>query len=116
MSAEVCCFQPALQFSAVETRSSLRLSGLFQAYVNSGEQSVNFPVHCKLRLIIFPFTRENLSVCGSRWWLRCVLLNILLFLLLFFLTTPAIIVNTMDKFNVTRPVESLRVRVSEQFY
>uniref|UniRef100_A0A3Q3QBH3 Transmembrane protein 63C n=1 Tax=Monopterus albus TaxID=43700 RepID=A0A3Q3QBH3_MONAL len=53
---------------------------------------------------------ENLSVCGSRWWLRCVLLNILLFLLLFFLTTPAIIVNTMDKFNVTSPVESLRVR------
>uniref|UniRef100_A0A672NBY3 Transmembrane protein 63C n=1 Tax=Sinocyclocheilus grahami TaxID=75366 RepID=A0A672NBY3_SINGR len=52
---------------------------------------------------------ENLSVCGSRWWLRCVLLNILLFFLLFFLTTPAIIVNTMDKFNVTRPVESLRV-------
>lgn len=48
-------------------------------------------------------------MCGSRWWLRCVLLNILLFLLLFFLTTPAIIVNTMDKFNVTRPVESLRV-------
>uniref|UniRef100_A0A3Q3VRQ2 Uncharacterized protein n=1 Tax=Mola mola TaxID=94237 RepID=A0A3Q3VRQ2_MOLML len=52
---------------------------------------------------------QNLSVCGSRWWLRCVLLNILLFLLLFFLTTPAIIVNTMDKFNVTRPVESLPV-------
>lgn len=70
---------------------------------------------CKLRLIIPPplfVTRENLSVCGSRWWLRCVLLNILLFLLLFFLTTPAIVVNTMDKFNVTRPVESLRVRAS----
>ncbi|XP_020569070.2 calcium permeable stress-gated cation channel 1 [Oryzias latipes] len=58
---------------------------------------------------------ENLSVCGSRWWLRCVLLNILLFLLLFFLTTPAIIVNTMDKFNVTRPVESLRSPVITQF-
>lgn len=64
-----------------------------------------------LTLIIPPVTRENLSVCGSRWWLRCVLLNALLFLLLFFLTTPAIIVNTMDKFNVTRPVDSLRVRV-----
>ncbi|XP_019940803.1 calcium permeable stress-gated cation channel 1 isoform X2 [Paralichthys olivaceus] len=58
---------------------------------------------------------ENLSVCGSRWWLRCVLLNILLFLLLFFLTTPAIIVNTMDKFNVTKPVESLRSPVITQF-
>uniref|UniRef100_A0A673JUW3 Transmembrane protein 63C n=1 Tax=Sinocyclocheilus rhinocerous TaxID=307959 RepID=A0A673JUW3_9TELE len=61
-------------------------------------------------------SRENLSVCGSRWWLRCVLLNILLFLLLFFLTTPAIIVNTMDKFNVTRPVESLRNPVITQFF
>ncbi|XP_059908298.1 calcium permeable stress-gated cation channel 1 [Gadus macrocephalus] len=59
---------------------------------------------------------ENLSLCGSRWWLRCVLLNILLFLLLFFLTTPAIIVNTMDKFNVTRPVESLRSPVITQFF
>ncbi|KAK9960052.1 hypothetical protein ABG768_010129 [Culter alburnus] len=59
---------------------------------------------------------ENLSVCGSRWWLRCVLLNIMLFLLLFFLTTPAIIVNTMDKFNVTRPVESLRNPVITQFF
>uniref|UniRef100_A0A8B9KD32 Transmembrane protein 63C n=1 Tax=Astyanax mexicanus TaxID=7994 RepID=A0A8B9KD32_ASTMX len=59
---------------------------------------------------------ENLSVCGSRWWLRCVLLNIFLFLLLFFLTTPAIIVNTMDKFNVTRPVETLRNPVITQFF
>uniref|UniRef100_A0A8C2IS76 Transmembrane protein 63C n=1 Tax=Cyprinus carpio TaxID=7962 RepID=A0A8C2IS76_CYPCA len=61
-------------------------------------------------------SRENLSVCGSRWWLRCVLLNIVLFFLLFFLTTPAIIVNTMDKFNVTRPVESLRNPVITQFF
>ncbi|TDG98784.1 hypothetical protein EPR50_G00204100 [Perca flavescens] len=59
---------------------------------------------------------ENLSVCGSRWWLQCVLLNILLFLLLFFLTTPAIIVNTMDKFNVTKPVDSLRSPVITQFF
>uniref|UniRef100_A0A3Q2G7H6 Transmembrane protein 63C n=1 Tax=Cyprinodon variegatus TaxID=28743 RepID=A0A3Q2G7H6_CYPVA len=59
---------------------------------------------------------ENLSVCGSRWWLRCVLLNILLFLLLFFFTTPAIIVNTMDKFNVTQPMESLRSPIITQFF
>uniref|UniRef100_A0AAV2JHL3 Transmembrane protein 63C n=1 Tax=Knipowitschia caucasica TaxID=637954 RepID=A0AAV2JHL3_KNICA len=58
---------------------------------------------------------ENLWVCGTRWWLRCVLLNSLLFLLLFFLTTPAIIVNTMDKFNVTRPVDSLQSPVITQF-
>uniref|UniRef100_A0A6Q2X5X2 Transmembrane protein 63C n=1 Tax=Esox lucius TaxID=8010 RepID=A0A6Q2X5X2_ESOLU len=59
---------------------------------------------------------ENLSVCGSRWWLRCFALNILLFLLLFFLTTPAIIVNTMDRFNVTQPVDSLKSPVITQFF
>uniref|UniRef100_A0AAY4AB19 Transmembrane protein 63C n=1 Tax=Denticeps clupeoides TaxID=299321 RepID=A0AAY4AB19_9TELE len=66
--------------------------------------------------IYYKLSTSNLSVCGSRWWLRCVLLNILLFLLLFFLTTPAIIVNTMDKFNVTRPVESLQNPVVTQFF
>lgn len=59
--------------------------------------------------VIFSSHRENLSVRGTSWWLRFILLNICLFILLFFLTTPAIIVNTMDMFNVTRPVESLKV-------
>ncbi|XP_072895213.1 calcium permeable stress-gated cation channel 1 isoform X1 [Hemitrygon akajei] len=59
---------------------------------------------------------ENLSVQGSVWWIRCAILNILLFLLLFFLTTPAIIVNTMDKFNVTNPVESLKNPIVTQFF
>ncbi|XP_061467808.1 calcium permeable stress-gated cation channel 1 isoform X2 [Rhineura floridana] len=59
---------------------------------------------------------ENLSVSGASWWVRFVLLNICLFILLFFLTTPAIIVNTMDMFNVTRPVESLKNPIVTQFF
>ncbi|XP_060118052.1 calcium permeable stress-gated cation channel 1 isoform X2 [Heteronotia binoei] len=59
---------------------------------------------------------ENLSVCGASWWVRFILLNICLFILLFFLTTPAIIVNTMDMFNVTRPVESLKNPIVTQFF
>uniref|UniRef100_A0A8B9T5P7 Transmembrane protein 63C n=1 Tax=Anas platyrhynchos TaxID=8839 RepID=A0A8B9T5P7_ANAPL len=59
---------------------------------------------------------ENLSVRGTSWWLRFILLNICLFILLFFLTTPAIIVNTMDMFNVTRPVESLKNPIITQFF
>ncbi|XP_060613947.2 calcium permeable stress-gated cation channel 1 [Anolis sagrei] len=58
---------------------------------------------------------ENLSIHGASWWVRFILLNISLFILLFFLTTPAIIVNTMDLFNVTRPVESLKNPVVTQF-
>ncbi|XP_062973966.1 calcium permeable stress-gated cation channel 1 isoform X2 [Elgaria multicarinata webbii] len=59
---------------------------------------------------------ENLSVRGASWWVRFILLNIFLFILLFFLTTPAIIVNTMDMFNVTRPVESLKNPIVTQFF
>lgn len=60
--------------------------------------------------------RENLSVRGASWWMRFIFLNICLFILLFFLTTPAIIVNTIDMFNVTRPVESLKVPSSHRLY
>ncbi|KAG8448974.1 hypothetical protein GDO86_015878 [Hymenochirus boettgeri] len=58
---------------------------------------------------------ENLAVSGMLWWSRFVALNILLFVLLFFLTTPAVIVSTMDRFNVTYPVEKLRNPVITQF-
>lgn len=55
--------------------------------------------------------REHLSLGGICWWIRCFIINCILFLLLFFLTTPAIIISTMDKFNVTKPVEYLNVRM-----
>lgn len=55
--------------------------------------------------------REHLSLGGVSWWLRCFIINCILFILLFFLTTPAIIISTMDKFNVTKPVEYLNVRL-----
>uniref|UniRef100_A0A671YN97 Transmembrane protein 63B n=1 Tax=Sparus aurata TaxID=8175 RepID=A0A671YN97_SPAAU len=59
---------------------------------------------------------EHLSVGGLSWWLRCLIINIVLFLLLFFLTTPAIIISTMDKFNVTKPVEYLNNPIITQFF
>ncbi|NXY30201.1 CSC1 protein, partial [Pomatorhinus ruficollis] len=62
------------------------------------------------------WSQENLSVRGTSWWVRFILLNICLFVLLFFLTTPAIIVNTMDMFNVTHPVESLKNPIITQFF
>ncbi|KAJ6661257.1 hypothetical protein lerEdw1_015394 [Lerista edwardsae] len=58
---------------------------------------------------------ENLSVHGVSWWMRFVLLNTCLFILLFFLTTPTIIVSTIDRFNVTRPAESLQSPIVTQF-
>ncbi|XP_036405585.1 CSC1-like protein 1 [Megalops cyprinoides] len=59
---------------------------------------------------------ENLSLQGFRWWLRCLLLNFCLFVLLFFLTTPSIIISTMDKFNVTKPIHYLNSAVISQFF
>ncbi|PWA25922.1 hypothetical protein CCH79_00001492 [Gambusia affinis] len=64
-----------------------------------------------------PFShREHLSVGGFKWWVRCFIINCILFLLLFFLTTPAIIITTMDKFNVTKPVEYLNNPIVTQFF
>ncbi|XP_014907197.1 CSC1-like protein 2 isoform X1 [Poecilia latipinna] len=59
---------------------------------------------------------EHLSVGGIKWWVRCFIINCVLFLLLFFLTTPAIIITTMDKFNVTKPVEYLNNPIVTQFF
>ncbi|XP_041043443.1 CSC1-like protein 2 isoform X2 [Carcharodon carcharias] len=59
---------------------------------------------------------EHLSLRGISWWLRCLIINCILFILLFFLTTPAIIITTMDKFNVTKPVEYLNNPIITQFF
>ncbi|XP_074092375.1 calcium permeable stress-gated cation channel 1 [Macrotis lagotis] len=58
---------------------------------------------------------KNLSICGLHWWARFIFINSLLFCLMFFLTTPSIIINTMDKFNVTLPVEKLQNPIVTQF-
>ncbi|XP_069879328.1 CSC1-like protein 1 isoform X1 [Dipodomys merriami] len=59
---------------------------------------------------------KNLSVQGPRWWLQWLGINFTLFLVLFFLTTPSIILSTMDKFNVTRPIHALNNPVISQFF
>uniref|UniRef100_A0A672H7A0 CSC1-like protein 2 n=1 Tax=Salarias fasciatus TaxID=181472 RepID=A0A672H7A0_SALFA len=63
-----------------------------------------------------PHPQNHLSVGGVSWWIRCFVINVVLFLLLFFLTTPAIIISTMDKFNVTKPVEYLNNPIITQFF
>ncbi|XP_066467763.1 CSC1-like protein 1 isoform X2 [Tiliqua scincoides] len=58
----------------------------------------------------------NLSVQGLKWWFQWFCINIILFILLFFLTTPSIIISTMDKFNVTKPIEYLHSPIISQFF
>ncbi|XP_058557034.1 CSC1-like protein 1 isoform X3 [Neofelis nebulosa] len=59
---------------------------------------------------------KNLSVQGFCWWLQWLGINFTLFVGLFFLTTPAIIVSTIDKFNVTKPIRELNDPVISQFF
>ncbi|XP_073412493.1 CSC1-like protein 1 [Dendrobates tinctorius] len=58
----------------------------------------------------------NLSVQGVKWWARFLGINFCLFIVLFFLTTPSIIISTMDKFNVTKPIYYLNNPVISQFF
>lgn len=65
--------------------------------------------HCYCFSSLFLLDRNNLSVQGRNWWSRWLFINLLLFAGLFFLTTPSIIISTMDKFNVTKPIQYLNV-------
>lgn len=58
---------------------------------------------------------KNLSVQGAQWWLRCIFINFLVFILLFFLTTPSIVLSTIDQLNITRPIYYLNDPVINQF-
>ncbi|XP_077443336.1 CSC1-like protein 1 [Stigmatopora argus] len=59
---------------------------------------------------------DHLSVQGFSWFMRYIMLNFLLFFLLTFLTTPTIIINTIDKFNVTKPLYYLNNPIISQFF
>jgi hypothetical protein len=51
--------------------------------------------------------RENLSVPSSYWYIKAALMNSILFLVLFFLTTPAIVVNFLDNMTMKNRVEEM---------
>ncbi|XP_061481049.1 CSC1-like protein 1 isoform X2 [Rhineura floridana] len=59
---------------------------------------------------------NNLSIQGLKWWIRWLSINLFLFVVLFFLTTPSIIISTMDKFNVTKPIHYLNNPIISQFF
>ncbi|XP_031822888.1 CSC1-like protein 1 [Sarcophilus harrisii] len=59
---------------------------------------------------------KNLSIQGLRWWFQWAGINFILSVVLFFLTTPSIILSTMDKFNVTKPIHALNDPVISQFF
>ncbi|KAJ4436072.1 hypothetical protein ANN_18699 [Periplaneta americana] len=50
---------------------------------------------------------ENLSVPSNYWYIKAVLVNFFLFLVLFFLTTPAIVVNFLDTMTVENELEKM---------
>ncbi|KAG7507787.1 CSC1 1 [Solea senegalensis] len=58
----------------------------------------------------------NLSVQGLSWFVRNVVLNFFLFFLLTFLTTPSIILNTIDKLDVTKTIEELQSPIVSEFF
>lgn len=50
---------------------------------------------------------ENLSVPTQFWYLRAFMINLMLFIVLFFLTTPAYVVNLVNTLNLTNRIEEL---------
>ncbi|KAK8732316.1 hypothetical protein OTU49_007019 [Cherax quadricarinatus] len=55
----------------------------------------------------------NLSVTNRHWWLKAIILNIMLFVVLFFLTTPAVIINGLDIILLSEKIHSMSPVLSE---
>ncbi|XP_029637641.1 CSC1-like protein 2 isoform X2 [Octopus sinensis] len=58
---------------------------------------------------------ENLSIPVWNWWLRVILINTVLTVLLFFLTTPAIIMNQLNEINYQKAFHDLHNELLVQF-
>ncbi|XP_034243730.1 CSC1-like protein 1 [Thrips palmi] len=56
---------------------------------------------------------ENLSMPSRYWYLKAITINIVLFIVLFFLTTPAIIVTSLDKLKVDEKIRKMSPVLSE---
>jgi len=60
-------------------------------------------------LFHFLFIRENLSISPAVWWMKALCVNFLLFLLLFFLTTPSMFLNLLNVWGYQKVVQELSV-------
>ncbi|KAK8396634.1 hypothetical protein O3P69_004961 [Scylla paramamosain] len=57
----------------------------------------------------------NLSVTNRHWWLKAVIINIILFVILFFLTTPAVVINSLDLLPIQGKLYTMSPLLSEFF-
>ncbi|XP_032477466.1 calcium permeable stress-gated cation channel 1 isoform X2 [Phocoena sinus] len=92
-----------------------------QCGVSAQQSSVTTVVKSdRWRVVLAPHPKDiiwkHLSVRRFHWWARFIAINTFLFFLFFFLTTPAIIINTIDMYNVTRPIEKLKSPIVTQFF
>ncbi|KAF2360557.1 Calcium permeable stress-gated cation channel 1 N-terminal transmembrane domain [Trinorchestia longiramus] len=58
---------------------------------------------------------KNLSVTTRHWWAKALAINAVLFLVLFFLTTPAVVINSLDFVFLTDKLEQMSPVLSEFF-
>ncbi|KAK7863628.1 hypothetical protein R5R35_006165 [Gryllus longicercus] len=56
---------------------------------------------------------ENLSVPSNYWYIKAVIVNLFLFIVLFFLTTPAIVVSLLETLKVSHNLENMSPILSE---
>lgn len=68
--------------------------------------------NCIEMLMLSYYFRENLSVSPAVWWMKALLINFWLFVLLFFMTTPSIIMNLLNEINYKKALEELHVRIT----
>lgn len=52
---------------------------------------------------------ENISKIGAMWWFRCILINIILFILMIFFTTPSILIEKLTPWSELIKINTFEV-------
>lgn len=58
---------------------------------------------------------ENLSASTTVWWIRALVVNIALVILLFFLTTPSVVLTSLDSVNLNEAINNSKSPFISQF-
>lgn len=101
-----------------------RIMNDFQPSCKASQNPQPSSVHVELDVVEWEVTYapapeniywEKLSLSGWKWWLRAVLINSFIVVLLFFLTTPSVVLTNLDKLSYKEYIEKTHSALLMQF-
>ncbi|XP_053408695.1 calcium permeable stress-gated cation channel 1-like isoform X3 [Mercenaria mercenaria] len=108
----------------LETKQFYRIMNDFQPSCKASQNPQPSSIHVELNVVEWEVTYapspeniywQKLSLSGWKWWLKAILINSFVVILLFFLTTPSIILTNLDKLSYKDYIDKTHSALLVQF-